>query len=506
MHSGPGRCRNGRHTRVDALAERLEGKPIVFHEKSSRRTFMFAAGLGAGSMLIGKRARAQAPQDQLRIAFVGCSGLIAPYIISVLGPEYGAACPCIADVDATRIEAAKRTFPNATYYVDYRQMFDKQAKDIDAVMINVPDHHHYPLTAIAMQLGKHVYTQKPLTHTVWEARQLTMAADKYKVVTQMGNQGHANEGNRLTFEYIRSGMLGDIREAHVWTNRPLWPQGNTMRADGDAIIDACKPEVGLSGDKVWPQPLTRPTGEDGVPSSLNWDCWLGPAPVRPYRQNVYHPILWRGWRDFGTGALGDEGAHLIDGIFWAMDAKAPVAVEPITSMAQPLDSETYAGATVMKWEFAANDWRPGFAMYWHERGLKPAIPPDLEIGRTLPETGYLIYGSKATLVVAGDLGDDPRIVPVARSRELGKPPQMLERSPGHIEEWLAACKGEKPLDFPKSNFAYAGPLTETILLGNIATRVQRRIEWDSAKLMITNLPAANQFISKEYRDGWKFTI
>lgn len=394
-------------------------------QKTSRRAFLCAAGIGASAVLGRRRASAQAPSSSLRIAFVGCNGLIAPTILSMLAPEYGAACPCYADVDSTQIEQAKTVFPRAVHYSDYREMFDKQAKNIDAVVINVPDHHHYHVTGIAMQLGKHVYTQKPLTHTLWEARQLTLAAAKYKVATQMGNQNHASEGNRLTVEYIRSGMLGEIRVAHAWTNRPLWPQGGVLRSEGNEMLRSFGASLGLTEDKVWPQALVRPSGEDPVPDTLNWDCWLGPAPVRPFKKLAYHPVLWRAWRDFGTGSLGDEGCHLLDGVFWAMDAKAPVAVEPVTQMLQPLDSETYPGTSVVKWEFAANDWRPGFVLYWHERGLRPSVPLELEPNLTLPESGGLIIGSKATLLITDDSGEC-HIIPQSKHKEMGKPPVTIQ--------------------------------------------------------------------------------
>lgn len=443
------------------------------HNKTSRRTFLFAAGIGAGSALLARRARAQAPSQPLRVAFVGAGGIGGSHIDGA--SRLGATCLCFAEVDNNNIGRAKEKWPNATHYSDYRQMFDKQAKDIDAVMVGTPDHHHYPATAIAMQLGKHVYTQKPLTHTIWESRQLALASTKFKVATQMGNQGHANEGNRLIVEYIRSGMLGEIREIHAWTNRPVWPQG-----------------------------LERPEGEDPVPDTLNWDCWLGPAPKRPYKKEVYNPFNWRGWWDFGAGAIGDMACHTIDGIFWAMGAKPPVAAESVTST--PVNNETFPSACVIKWEFAANEGRPPFVMYWHEAGLRPEKPADLESDLSLPETGNLVIGSKATLLVSGDYGDSARIIPETKRKEMGKPPQMIERSPGHMEEWFAASRGEKPIDFPKSNFGYAGALTETALLGNLAVRLQRRIEWDSANMKVTNIPEANQYVNKEYREGWKFTL
>jgi hypothetical protein len=323
-----------------------------------------------------------------------------------------------------------------------------------------------------MRLGKHVYTQKPLTHTPWEARQLTLAAQQHKLATQMGNQGHAKEGWRLVYEWIKNGDLGDVTEVHTWTDRPIWPQG-----------------------------MDRPETEDPPPSSLNWDVWLGPAPVRPYKKDAYHRFAWRGWWDFGAGALGDMACHTMDGVFWALDPGHPASVEPVTSTS--VNAESFPKASIVKWTFPARGTRKPFDAYWYDGGLMPPFPPALEPGRRLPSTGNLFMGTKASMLVSGDYGESPRIFPEAKMKEIGKPPQLLERSPGHIEEWLMACVGEKPLDFPKSSFAYAGPFSEVVLLGNVALRVGRKLDWDGEKMQFTNLPDANQYITKEYRGGWK---
>jgi len=352
-------------------------------------------------------------------------------------------------------------------------MFDKEHKNFDAVMIGTPDHHHYPATMIAMQLGKHVYTQKPLTHTPWEARQLAAAAKKYKVATQMGNQGHAMEGWRLVYEWIHSGALGDIIETHTWTDRPVWPQG-----------------------------MARPEGTDPVPANLNWDAWLGPAPERPYKDKAYHPFVWRGWWDFGAGAPGDMACHTMDVIFWALVRGHPKDVAPIAVTA--VNKGAFPTASMGRWEFPARGKRPPFVAHGYDGDLRPTTPTALELNRKLPDTGNLFVGTKATLLVQGDYGETPRVIPETKMREIGKPPRLLERSPGHVQEWLMAAAGEQPIDFPKSNFAYAGPMSETLLLGNIALRVGRRLEWNGEKLEFTNVPEANQYVTKEYRSGWKF--
>ncbi len=407
----------------------------------------------------------------LRIAYIGTAGIGKYHIKTTV--EHGVQCLCYCDVDTARYKNAVEAFPKARAYQDYRKMFDKEHKNIDAVMIGTPDHHHYPATKIAMDLGKHVYTQKPMAHTPWEARELAKVARQTKVVTQMGNQGHALEGWRLIYEWINSGALGQVVEAHSWTDRPIWPQG-----------------------------LARPEGEDAVPAGLDWDLWLGPAPVRPFKKEAYHPFSWRGWWDFGAGALGDMACHTMDGVFWALDPGPPSSIEPIA--ATPITPDGYPNATVIKWRFPKHRGRPGFDAYWYDGGLKPPFPAELEATRSFAATGNLFIGTKASLLVAGSYGESPRIFPETKMREIGKPPKMLARSCGHVLEWLLASVDERPRDYPKSNFDYAGPMTESVLLGNVALRVGRRLEWDAEKMEFTNFPAANEFVSKEYRAGWKF--
>jgi predicted dehydrogenase len=408
---------------------------------------------------------------ELRVAFIGTGGMGASHVNEMT--DLGVTCLCFCDVDTSQWASAEKSWPGARGYQDYRQMFDKEHKNFDAVMIGTPDHHHYPATMLALQHGKHVYTQKPLTHTPWEARQLAGAMARYKVATQMGNQGHALQGWRLVYEWVNSGKLGTIKEVHTWTDRPIWPQG-----------------------------VERPEGEDPVPSSLNWDVWLGPAPVRPYKKDTYHQFAWRGWWDFGAGALGDMACHTMDGLFWALDPGYPTVIEPVATTA--VNNETFPKVSILRWEFPRKGLRPGFVAYWYDGGLVPRVPDDLELGRHLPATGNLFVGSKATLLVSGDYGESPRIIPETKMQKIGKPKQMLDRSPGHYREWVMACVGEKPIDYPKSNFNYAAPMTESILLGNIALKVGRRLEWDGVEMKFTNDAEANQYVSKEYRQGWKF--
>jgi hypothetical protein len=241
-----------------------------------------------------------------------------------------------------------------------------------------------------------------------------------------------------------------------------------------------------------------------VPENLNWDAWIGAAPMRPYKKEVYHSFKWRGWWDFGAGALGDMACHTMDGIFWALDPGHPTSVE-VLEASEPT-SEAFPNKSVIKWEYPARGRRPGFVSYWYDGNVKPPRPEMLEAGRDLPGTGNLFIGTKATIMISGDYGDSPRIIPEAKMKEIGKPPKMLDRSVGHYKEWFLACKGEKPLDFPKSNFLYAGPFTESILLGNVALKmgVGKKLFWDGPNLKVTNLPEANKYINKEYRKGWFF--
>lgn len=416
----------------------------------------------------------------LRIAFIGTGGMGGSHVEEM--GKLGVSCLCYADVDTTHHERAAKQYPNAKGYQDYREMLDKEHKNIDGVMIGIPDHSHYPATMMAMQLGKHVYTQKPLTHTPWEARQLTLAAKKYKLATQMGNQGHANEGWRLLYEWIHQGAIGTVKEVHTWTDRPIWPQG-----------------------------MDRPKGEDGkelsdsVPSHVNWDLWLGPAPLRPFKEKVYHPFAWRGWWDFGAGALGDMACHTMDGLFFALQPDAPISVEPVA--ATPVNGESFPKQSVVKWRYPGKGMiANGFDSYWYDGGLLPKCPDYLEAGRHLKGTGSLFIGSKGAILAGGDYGDSVRVVPETRMKEIGKPKRMLDRSPGHYVEWVMACVGDAPLDFPKSNFAYAGPMTEAILLGNIALRMERKLEWDSKAFKFTNVKEANQYVTKEYRKGWEYKL
>jgi len=356
-------------------------------------------------------------------------------------------------------------------------MFDEMAKGIDAVFVATPDHHHAPASMLALAHRKHVYCEKPLTHSIYEARRLAEAARQAKVATQMGNQGMSSEGTRLLVEFIQAGAIGPVREVHVWTDRPVnW----------------------------WPQGVDRPAYTDPVPAGLDWDLFLGPAPERPYAEvhrdgpfkgkKVYHPFVWRGWWDFGTGALGDIACHAMAPAFWALGLGLPAAVEARHS---GCNTETFPNWSVITYEFPARGERPPAKLVWYDGKQKPPRPPELEPERNLGDNGSLFVGEKGAIL----LDQAPRLLPEAKMKEYKRPDPSIPRVPkdDHHEDWFLACKGGRPAC---SNFDFAGPLTEAALVGNLAIRFGKRIEWDGPAMKATNAPEAAPLVRREYRKGW----
>lgn len=433
----------------------------------TRRSFLQSAAYGAAVLGAPRFLSAAARRDPLRVALIGVGGIGNAHrgAMERLGQKIAFLC----DVDLSHVTDAAQKHPDAIVLQDYRRLFDKHSKDFDAVFVGTPDHHHYPATKIALGLNIHCYTQKPLTQSVGEARRLADAAAASKSVTQMGNQGHANDHWRRLIELVRSGNLGSIIETHTWTNRPVWPQG-----------------------------VGRPKGEDEVPSNLDWDVWLGPAPKRPFKQGAYHAFAWRGWLDFGAGALGDMACHTMDGVFWALDPGACEFVELLKVEGQ--NKETFPKRSQLRWRFKKNEWRPGFEAYWYDGGWKPEKPAALGEAE-LPNTGNLLVFEKAVVMMGGDYGSDMSVYPTREGTEIETPPQTLPSSPGHYEEFVQACRGE---GLPLSNFAYAGPMCETILLGNVAVRMEQKLEWDALGLRVKNVDEANEHIWREPREGWRF--
>ncbi len=395
----------------------------------------------------------------------------------------------LCDVDANNLDKKSKQFPEAKRFKDYRTMFDEIGKDIDAVTISTPDHVHGPAGIQAMRLGKHCFVQKPLTQTVAEARLMrTLAAEK-KLATQMGNQGSAASGLRRAIEVVQAGVIGHPLELHVWSNRPVWPQG-----------------------------VMRPTGEDPVPAHLDWDLWLGPAAKRPYKEGVYHPFAWRGWLDFGTGALGDMACHTVNMPFRALKLGYPNVVE--CELASRTFPETFPQTSRIRFEFPERDGLPPLKFWWYDGNpsadLKPLRPPadtTREIMQTmgmLPKSGALIVGEKGKLFSPDDYGsrfmvqmkDQELFVQAEKHDAITAVPESIPRSPGHMQEWFRMMKDGTPAF---ANFDNAAYLTEIILLGCVAMRVGEgyRMEWDGPNMTSTNLPQAAHFVKRENRKGWE---
>ncbi len=437
--------------------------------RTTRRTFLGHAALAAAAVSIVPRhvlgsVGKPSANEKLNIAGIGVGGQGAGDLREMAGENIVALC----DVDWTYAAHTFKTYPKAKVFKDYRVMLE-QRKDIDAVMIATPDHMHAPITLAALRAGKHVYVEKPMDHSIEEARVMTRVAKETGLVTQMGNNGHAGEGLRLIREWIQGGVIGTVREIHCWSDRP---------------------------GTFWKQDLDRPTETPPVPPGMDWNLWLGAAPVRPYHR-LYCPVVWRGWFDFGTGALGDMAIHNIDPAFYALDLGAPVATEARTS---PLKKESYPAWTIITYEFAAKGNRPAVKAVWYDGGQMPPRPAGLEPDRKLGDNGIYSVGDRGTMLCGGWSGA-PRLVPESRMKDLVRPAKSIPRSIGHRAEWILACKQGKPED-AKAGFAYSGPFTEALLVGNLAVRLQKRIEWDGAAMKATNAPEADALIRKTYRSGF----
>lgn len=444
-------------------------------EKMTRRGFMGAAAGVAAFTVVPRHVVAgsgnAAPSEKINIAGVGIGGQGGHDIDQLNSQNIVALC----DVDWRHAAGTFGRYPNARKYKDFREMLDKEDKNIDGVVVGTPDHLHAIVSMAAIKRGKHVYCEKPLTHTVREAKLLADAAREAKVATQMGNQGQASEETRLLCETIWDGAIGQVREVHVWTDRPL---------NG---IDKW----------YWPQGVDRPKGQDQIPETLEWDLWLGPAPQRPYVKGVYNPFVWRGWWDYGTGALGDIGCHSMDPVFRALKLGYPTSVEATCTL---VNNETYPVASRVTYEFPARGDLAPVTLHWYDGGMKPPRPAELEDGRKWDTNGQLYIGDKGKMLGC-------RLIPEARQKEYGKPPQKLERSIGHYMEWVVACKGGKPAG---SNFPdHAGLLAQVVLMGNVALRpalkdkmLSTKLFWDAKEFKFTNIPEANQYLTKEYRQGW----
>jgi len=434
----------------------------------SRRDFLGAAAASAAaftivpSSVLGANGQIP-PSEKLNIAGIGVGGMGFHNLREVNSQNIVALC----DVSDKRAADTYKMYPRAKRYKDWRIMLEKQ-RNIDAVIVATPDHVHTSATMTAIQKGIHVYTQKPLTRTIAEARELLNASRKYKVTTQMGNQGHSGEGIRLIKEWIADGAIGDVHEVHCWTNRPVWPQG-----------------------------MKRPPKGEPIPDYLSWDLWLGPCKTRPY-SHQYLPFVWRGWWDFGTGVMGDMGCHIMDPPFWALDLGAPEYIEAsstkVNEFAAPL-------ASIIRYKFAARGNKPSVKLIWWDGGLMPPRPEEIKPEEKMGDNdgGNLFIGEKGK-IMCGCYGSSPRIIPETKMKQYDRPPKTLPRvNTSHEMDWVNACKAGKQ---PSSSFEYAVPLTEVVLLGNVAIRSGEKITWDSKNLKVTNVDEANKYITPEYQPGW----
>jgi len=448
--------------------------------KTSRRRFFASTTAAMASVTILPSGLLKAaPNDKPNIAAVGVGGKGwsditetskdgAAHVIAFCDVDNGGTIRNGKKRDGSGYGAAAARWPDATRYTDWREMLDKEGKRLNGVTVSTPDHMHAPVTMTAMEMSLATYTQKPLTRTVYEARQLTLAARKAGTVTQMGNQGHSGVPYRTLVRLIQDGAIGKIKEAHTWSNRPTWPT----------------------------QGIERPAGSSTVPPNLNWDLWLGVAPERPYVERVYHPFAWRGWFDFGAGALGDMGCHIIDPVYWSLDLSAPSKVWYVGPPPKP---ETFPKSETIYYEFPGTKYTTDrtVRVIWYDGGLLPAaelapLPP----GEKLPDNGCLFIGEKGVLLCQH--GGFPRLLPQEKFTDY-QVPQLEELD--HYLQWTNAIRGEGKTT---SHLDYAGPLTEAVLLGTIACRFpNEQLAWDSANLRFTNVPKANDYVQQPYRKGWE---
>jgi predicted dehydrogenase len=467
----------------------------------NRRQFLKASAFSTTAFMVlpasvvGLRA-GTSPNEKLNVAGIGIGGQGASDLSNMESENIVALC----DVDQNHAGHVFKKYPNAKQFTDYRKMLEEM-KDIDGVVIATPDHLHAFVAMEAIRHGKNVYCEKPLTHSVWEARQLAKAARDAKVVTQMGNQGQASQGTRHMCELVWSGVIGPVHEVHVWTDRP---------------------SNGLFKE-YWPQGVERPKDTPAVPSTLNWDLWLGPAQERPYNP-AYLPFVWRGWWDFGTGALGDIGCHSMDPIFRALKLGSPTSVQAASTR---VNEESFPLGSIVTYQFPARSAAPqtnnvhvvglsgaaagGIAMpacklVWYDGGLRPPRPAQLPDGVKMGDNGKMLVGEKGFILS----NENNQVFPESCAKAAKAIQLHIPKSPGHYQEWILGCKGGKK---PGSNFDWAGPLAESVLLGNVALRVQlredltlTRLLWDSEKLRFTNLEDANKFVRTEYRAGWSLGV
>ena len=472
-------------------------------DKSGRRKFIRNTVItGAGFFIIPRHVLGRgfiAPSDKLNVASIGAGGKGASDLTEI-AKSARVNIVSLCDVDDRQAKKSRDNFPKATYHKDYRVMLEKEKNNIDACVISTPDNTHAVATLAAMQLGKHVYTQKPLTHDIYEARILAQAEKKYKVVTQMGNQGGSGDGVRLGREIYEAGLIGQVTEAHAWTNRPVWPQG-----------------------------IATPTGKFEIPSELDWDLWLGPAKYVEYNP-AYHPFNWRGWWAFGTGALGDMACHIMDPIYRILPILYPDTAEcSVGTVWKEMWNDTQnldacPPASIIHLNYPRTDGKGNIKVSWHDGGLLPERPdellPDEAFGNW--DGGVLFVGTKGKLLF-DCYGANPRLLPTLRMKDVKLPVKYKRVTQGHYVQWVDACIAGYGKGETSSPFSYAGPFTESVLMGNLAIRSwlmknpklkgwedkylgRKKLLWDAKNMKITNFDEANQFVKRDYRDGYSLTL
>jgi len=425
----------------------------------NRRRFLKSAGAGAALLSSGVWSSVSAKQstaasEKLSIACVGVANRAAADMQGVAGENIVAIC----DIDKRYLDFAAAQFPNARTYADYREMIDREKGQVDAVVVATADHSHAPASIRAIRAGMHVYCEKPLTHTVDEARVITLAAAQRGVATQLGTQIHADDNYRRVVELIQSGVIGDVNEVHVWVGKG-WGGGELPEASE-------------------------------VPPYLSWDLWLGPAPERSYAEGRYHPGQWRRWWDFGNGTLGDMGCHFMDLPFWALRLKYPTSCEANGPEVHP---ETCPLGLTVGYEFPARENMPPVKLTWYDGHM---IPSEVA-GQRVPDHGVMFIGGEGMMYA--DYGSY-RLFPQEKFAGFEPPAPSIPKSIGHYAEWIKACKDGSPTT---CNFDYSGPLTEAVLLGNVAYRTGQALKWNAADRKATNFPAADKYVKKEYREGWE---
>ena len=449
----------------------MSSKQRTTASESSRRRFLKQSATAVAAATFIPRSVFGA-NDRINIGCIGIGGKGASEVTGVAGA--GGTIVALCDVDDARRKKkgkdATEAYPDSRFYRDFRVMLDKEADRIDAVTVSTPDHTHCHAAVTAMRMGKHVYCQKPLTHSVSEARLMTETARENKVATQMGNQAHAGEPIRRAVELIRAGLIGRVREVHAWTNRPIWPQGLTQR------------------------PPAMP-----VPDTLDWDLWLGPAPFRPYNE-AYVPFKWRGWWDFGTGALGDMGCHIMDMPYWALGLKYPTSV---AAESEGNTEESGPNSATVTYRFAAGEYSDDLTYVWYDGGRMPS--DEVLAGSGIPDNQL---AKRFDLVMVGEKGKfffrrsrtDWVTSPGSLLEDFDSPPETIPRVRDEDAEWIAACRGGPAA---LSHFGHSGPFTEMILLGNLAIRTGVKLQWDGPNMKATNCPEADRYIHREYRKGWE---